>query len=83
MLNQNDLLMHRYARFCRAAPDVNRFHKKIRESQQTLHNEYSDAVERYERLVSIILERDYRIREQEVNPITSFLIRNQNNLLSK
>ncbi|KAJ3140712.1 hypothetical protein HDU90_008015 [Geranomyces variabilis] len=50
ILEQNSLLLSRWSRFCRSSHDIANFYPVFQRYQEWLQSEYSDTVERYERL---------------------------------
>ncbi|TPX37057.1 hypothetical protein SmJEL517_g00863 [Synchytrium microbalum] len=50
VLEENSLLVSRWARFCRNAHDINKFHNIFSRYQAYLQNEYTDSLDRYDRI---------------------------------
>lgn len=50
LLNENQLLLSRWTRFCQTSADVSKYVSHFKQRQLELKNEFSDASNRYERL---------------------------------
>ncbi|KAI8813736.1 hypothetical protein BJ742DRAFT_787345 [Cladochytrium replicatum] len=66
ILQQNYLLMSRWARFCKNSQKLLQFHPAFKTYQQKLSIEFKDSLERYERLKNIDGMLKRRSREIEV-----------------
>ncbi|TPX51275.1 hypothetical protein SeLEV6574_g00407 [Synchytrium endobioticum] len=67
VLEENSLLVSRWARFCRTAHDVNMFHATFSRYQAYLQNEYTDSLDRYDRL-SKLRESQLKSTAKEERP---------------
>ncbi|KAI9005402.1 hypothetical protein BC832DRAFT_487234 [Gaertneriomyces semiglobifer] len=64
MAEQNALLLSRWTRFCRTSYDISKYLPMFQRYQEYLQAEYTDAVDRYERLSEAWERRERLIREE-------------------
>ncbi|KAJ3155281.1 hypothetical protein HDU86_004371 [Geranomyces michiganensis] len=65
ILEQNSLLLSRWSRFCRSSHDIANFYPVFQRYQEWLQSEYTDTVERYERLSEAYDSELRRLRMEE------------------
>ncbi|KAJ3088326.1 hypothetical protein HK102_009028 [Quaeritorhiza haematococci] len=65
LLQQNLLLLSRWARFCRTSYDATRLYGMFQRQQNYLQSEYSDAVDRFERLSQLAEQQVQQRRAAE------------------
>lgn len=66
ILEENSLLISRWARFCRSSGDILKYKQIFEGHQSRLKQEYNDSIERYERLHEIKLEMEKGTKGEEV-----------------
>lgn len=66
LLQENSFLISRWSRFCRTSSDVQKFKKIFDAYQSKIKAEYSDSIERYERLHEILKAKEKEARILEV-----------------
>jgi hypothetical protein len=66
VIQENNLLLSRWSRFCRTSFDATKFLNSFKQRQQYLKFEFSDAVNRYERLYENRSVQSEKAREAHV-----------------
>lgn len=65
MLKENSLLISRWSHFCRTSQSIVKYRTIFSGHQSRLKAEYSDSIERYERLHELKLSLDKEAKEEE------------------
>ncbi|KAJ3033499.1 hypothetical protein HDV00_006315 [Rhizophlyctis rosea] len=65
LVEENALLLSRWSRFCKSSHDMAKLYPVFERAQTYLQNEYTDAVDRFERLYEAREAKERMVREQE------------------
>ncbi|KAJ3415446.1 hypothetical protein HDV05_004888 [Chytridiales sp. JEL 0842] len=65
LLEENDLLMSRWNRFCKSYSDISKLVPQFNQYQSHLLSEFKDSTSRYERLTDTIERRIQKLQEEE------------------